>query len=586
MTGKVGAPGTSPVDTSNVTSAQDPQPSATQQSHQAQEPQPQPAPQLNEQNKSQRKTEKQMSGVMKQALFQGALNKQQGSSTEHREKTIPAPPDMRPQIVRTAEGKFNLIRPAPLLENLILRGGGAKGIGNPPALIEMEKQGKLDGLKHVVGTSAGALTALCLASGHSSLEFQNISDSTKMTSLLKTPDGFEKRYPTLKFGTIGANGGAAVEIADRNSAKKVSDYLQEQWTKNEPAFKEKLERLVAAENQRSPGAGDQARERLRKLQNQNLDSNRTDQMITFNDLRLLHQLEPSKFRELTLTGWDEKNKSSTYFNAADYPDMPIAVAGRISMAIPPAFASVKYDPKDGKGVRDFADGGIGTNMPSEVVTRTKAGDPKSELTGRQRENVLVKTGIMTFDEEGAKNSEKISVWERAKATLMGREARPELQGAYRAMHGSDKQNDHTTGLGNRVRNTLIGGLAGNSDIGVVNQKDQQKIAESAANCFVIAHGDLGTFSLTASPERIEAAKKQATELIREQLKQRENQAYAQEFDSVDEILRELSPQEKAAVSKGPIPNPAQYPKGAGDPNFQADLDLYNKTLHENQKSQS
>jgi len=51
------------------------------------------------------------------------------------------------------------------LENLVLRGGGGKGVGNPPALVEMEKAGYLNNLNHVVGSSAGALTALCLASG-------------------------------------------------------------------------------------------------------------------------------------------------------------------------------------------------------------------------------------------------------------------------------------------------------------------------------------------------------------------------------------------------------------------------------------
>jgi hypothetical protein len=109
------------------------------------------------------------------------------------------------------------------------------------------------------------------------------------------------------------------------------------------------------------------------------------------------------------------------------------------------------------------------------------------------------------------------------------------------MHGSDKENDLTTGIGNRMRNALVGLLAGNKDIGVVNQKDQQKIAESAANCFVIAHGDLGTFSLTAGDKRVNDAKESARQLIREQLKQRDNQAYAQEFSSVNEIVKELTP---------------------------------------------
>jgi predicted acylesterase/phospholipase RssA len=547
---RVGGSGSPQVNQSVNT--QDTEASSSSPPLKSQQSQDQPvAPKLSEQNKSQLKNEQQITGAMKQAAIQGEFSKQQNTHQKPEQNVV----DKRPQIVMTSEGKFNLIRPTPQLENLILRGGGAKGIGNPPALIEMEKQGKLDGLKHIVGTSAGALTAMCMASGHSANDLQEVSDNTKMTDLLKTPKGFENRYPTLHFGKIGADGGTAVEIADRSSANKVSTYLQDQW--NKPEFKEKLDRLVANENERSPGAGDKARQRLGLLQTQNYDGNRTNQMITFNDLRLLHQLEPGKFRELTLTGWDEKNNASTYFNANDYPNMPIAIAGRISMAIPPAFASVNYDPGDGKGMRHFADGGIGTNMPSEVVTRSKASDPASELTGRQRENVLVKTGIMTFDQGGSESTGK-------------------LDGAYRQMHGSDKENDLTTGMGNRMRNALVGLLAGNKDIGVVNQKDQQKIAESAANCFVIAHGDLGTFSLTAGDKRVSDAKESARQLIREQLKQRENQAYAQEFSSINEIVKELTPQDKQSLLNGPAPDPAKYAKGATDPAFMAELELYNK----------
>ncbi|MCI0617254.1 hypothetical protein L0244_30130, partial [bacterium] len=193
------------------------------------------------------------------------------------------------------------------------------------------------------------------------------------------------------------------------------------------------------------------------------------------------------------------------------------------------------------------------------VTRSKAGDPASELTGRHRENVLVKTGIMTFDQGGSQSPDK-------------------LEGAYKQMHGSEKVNDLTTGVGNRMRNALVGLVAGNQDIGVVNQKDQQKIAESAANCFVIAHGDLGTFSLTAGDRRVNDAKENARQLIREQLKQRENQAYAQEFNSINEIFKELSAQDKQALLNGPPPDPTKYSKGANDPAFMAELELYNKVL--------
>ncbi|MCH3835825.1 hypothetical protein LZC17_09890, partial [Campylobacter jejuni] len=69
--------------------------------------------------------------------------------------------DTRPQIIPRGD-KYVVIRPAPQLENMALRGGGAKGIAYSAGLDQMEKTGMLAGLKHLSGSSAGALTATCL----------------------------------------------------------------------------------------------------------------------------------------------------------------------------------------------------------------------------------------------------------------------------------------------------------------------------------------------------------------------------------------------------------------------------------------
>src|SRR5690606_8061931 len=115
-------------------------------------------------------------------------------------------------------------------------------------------------------------------------------------------------------------------------------------------------------------------------------------MVTFKDLHLMHLLAPAQFKELTLTGWDSTNKQETYFNAQNTPDMPVAVAGRISMSIPVYFRSVDFDPGDGSGTRSFTDGGVGSNMPTEVIT--------DNLQGRALEEARARTALMTFDENG------------------------------------------------------------------------------------------------------------------------------------------------------------------------------------------
>jgi len=489
-----------------------------------------------------------------------------------------------PQIsYRNQTGKFTVMRPPPKLENLVLRGGGGKGIGNAPALIELQEAKQLDGLKHVVGSSAGALTALCLASGNDAHDFQKIADNTSMTSLLFSPKDFSKRYPSVSFARAGANGGNAVEVADQNTAGKVSEYIQDQMKNHRGEFERKLRELAEAEERRSPGAGDKVMARIIKLQNQDFTKDRTEQMVTFNDLRLLSQLEPSKFRELTLTGWDAGGKKGTYFNATNSPDMPIAIAGRISMAIPPAFAQVKFDPGDGKGKRFFADGGIGSNLPSEAVTRTNVDDPSSELTGSQRQAVLMRSAVMTFDDGGSQaQAPKPGLLARIKAKLTGREPelKPELKGGYLAMHGSDEQNKK------KEANWIKRKFSGNEEIHITSQRDQQKIQEFGLNAFVVGHDGMGTFGfIGATKGKIARAEESGAQMMKEQLSLREGQMAEMEYDTLDEAFNDLSPQEKQDLLKQPPPDASQFKEGVNDPNYKAEMLLRDKVAKESTANQ-
>src|SRR5436190_17105486 len=103
----------------------------------------------------------------------------------------------------------------------------------------------------------------------------------------------------------------------------------------------------------------------KKLKNQDFkSSDRTGQMITFKDLAILHQLDPVNFKELTITGWEmtgPRQGKTAYFNAKDFPDMPVALAARISMGLP-IIAPVYWN---GRG--PFYDGGLGSNAPLEAT---------------------------------------------------------------------------------------------------------------------------------------------------------------------------------------------------------------------------
>lgn len=70
------------------------------------------------------------------------------------------------------------------LENLVLEGGGAKGIAYVGAIKTLEKLDALKDLKRVAGTSAGAITATFISLGYTSDEMLNILSQTDLTDFL------------------------------------------------------------------------------------------------------------------------------------------------------------------------------------------------------------------------------------------------------------------------------------------------------------------------------------------------------------------------------------------------------------------
>ena len=394
----------------------------------------------------------------------------------------------KPPRADGSPGGFTLIRKAPQIENLVLKGGGGKGLGNPPALIELERAGVLTGLKQLVGTSAGALTAALLSSGISPQAFQDISHQTNMGDKAGEPLDTLK-YPGIQLGFGFKEAGGILAMVDQKSAESVSKYLGAQW--ESPSFKAKLALM---------SEGEQVR--LQALRQQNFDTDRTSQMITFRDLSLLHRLEPTQFKELTLTGFNNTDKTLHYFNAKDTPDMPIAIAGRISMSIPAFFQSVKYDIGDGEGLREWTDGGVGSNMP--------AGTLFEKLEGQVLEEKRARTMLMTFDEDGR---------------------------AHEIMHGREAERQK----GATLKEKLLGG---NPNINAARLDDAKQVYDAGPNAFVVFHGDLSTFSLSPSKAKLENAEHQSTMKTLEFIEQRLDQAYAVDVSSLDDAVLLMSDQER------------------------------------------
>ncbi|RDC62570.1 patatin-like phospholipase family protein [Adhaeribacter pallidiroseus] len=208
--------------------------------------------------------------------------------------------------------------------NLVLEGGGIRGIAYGGALAELQQAGILPQIKRVAGTSAGAIQAALLAVGYSPEEITTI---TFKTPIQKFSDG---RF--IFFGGLH-------RLRNRYG-----------WYRGEK-FKAWLEQLIAAKT----GHPD----------------------LTFAQL---HQLTYSNhFRDFYATGTNLTQQRVAVFSYETSPNLKISDAVRISMSIPLYFQAVFLDstgsviskPQKGEPADILVDGGIIANYPLNLFD-----DPK------------------------------------------------------------------------------------------------------------------------------------------------------------------------------------------------------------------
>jgi len=212
--------------------------------------------------------------------------------------------------------------PAPTYRNLIMKGGGIRGIAYGGALQELENQGVLPHITRVGGTSAGAIQAALLAVGYSP---EAIIDIINRTPVQRLNDG---RF--IFFG--GGN----------RLLRQYGWYRGEQFTKY-------LCELVADQTQRPN--------------------------LTLAELHQLALVQPGHYRDLYTTGTNLTLQRTQVFSYETHPAMRVADAVRISMSIPLYFRAVLLDadnhviqgkPKAGQPVQVLVDGGLLANYPLHI----------------------------------------------------------------------------------------------------------------------------------------------------------------------------------------------------------------------------
>lgn len=207
----------------------------------------------------------------------------------------------------------------PTYRNLVMEGGGIKGIAYGGALAELESRGILQSITRVAGTSAGAIQAALFALGYNAEEITEIIHSTPIESF--NDDGFIVRGTKRLLKKFG-------------------------WYKGD-AFHMKMLSLIA-----------------QRTGNPNL---------TFADLHELAKTYP--FRDLYVTGANLTEQRIEIFSYETFPNMRIADAVRISMSIPLFYEAIWLDAQ-GKVWEEgcpscqlFVDGGLLMNYPVEVFDR-------------------------------------------------------------------------------------------------------------------------------------------------------------------------------------------------------------------------
>ncbi|MEJ8800657.1 patatin-like phospholipase family protein [Pontibacter sp. H249] len=201
-------------------------------------------------------------------------------------------------------------------KNLVLEGGGVRGIAYGGALAELDSLGILPQIKRVGGTSAGAIQAALLAVGYTPNEITDITFTT----------------PVQQF-----NDGRFIFFGGTNRLFK-----QYGWYR-----------------------GDKFTDWLGKQ----LEAKTGEADITFAELHAL--AVQNKARDLYVTGTNLTDQCVMVFSHETYPNMQVKHAVRISMSIPLYYRAVLLDqqgnivtkPEKGQQLDVLVDGGILANFP-------------------------------------------------------------------------------------------------------------------------------------------------------------------------------------------------------------------------------
>ncbi len=201
--------------------------------------------------------------------------------------------------------------------NLALEGGGVRGLAYAGVISVLEKQGVLEHIDNVAGSSAGAIAGLLVSVGYTAKEIDSIMQELPVQQFNDGKGGLYGKYKRVKndFGIY--------------EGKKFEQWLQ-QLVKNKTG---------------KPN-------------------------LTFSELHQLH-LKSAVYKDLYCTGTNLSRQQLEIFSYEHTPQMPVALAVRISGSVPLYFEPVALNDQkekikkgdDSSFVNYYVDGGMLCNYP-------------------------------------------------------------------------------------------------------------------------------------------------------------------------------------------------------------------------------
>jgi predicted acylesterase/phospholipase RssA len=227
-------------------------------------------------------------------------------------------------IYNPKTGEYIYITKAPPITNLVISGGGAKGV-ILPGVIKAFEDHKTNGislrdqLENVAGSSIGAISAAFIALGISADDIINATAALDFKGLLGTG-----------WGPFNKNGTPLMKFIRENIKKSLSDYLKQICHVNDLADIQNVKAIVdqllrQREGEYNSQKAAQIAETIEKALEEIKKKDVNKICITFSMLQSFRELDPKVFKGLTVTATCRENGKTFYFDADKTPHLDIAL---------------------------------------------------------------------------------------------------------------------------------------------------------------------------------------------------------------------------------------------------------------------